>query len=76
MVTYYVASVAAVCITAVVTFFVAGRKYGKLETKVDMLIDLDKRFRSMETKFAGVAEDVAEIKGMFTLKLKGQDDNG
>jgi hypothetical protein len=67
---YYVASVIAVLVTFIVTLFVAGRKYGRLEEKVNMLIDLDGRFRSLESKFNLVSRDVSEIKGMFGLRLK------
>ena len=51
------------------SIFIAGYRWGSVKTRLDIM---ETGMATMATKdqLAGVKEDVAEIKGMFTMTLR------
>lgn len=66
-------SLAGVVFSLAGAVYVAGRRDGRRDTRIDFL---EEQFRSMansmatKEQLAGVKEDVAEIKGMFRMTLR------
>ena len=63
----------AVIVSTVLSVFIAGRRYGSLEERVNFLMDRFSRLEGMVPKIDLMADRLAKIEGMFTLTLRGED---
>lgn len=52
------------------SMFISGTKWGAMQQKVNTIETQTKDVASMNTDLAVVKHDLAEIKGMFTMKIK------
>lgn len=53
-----------------VSMFVSGTRWGRVEEKVNVIEKKTQNIDNMQTDMAVMKHDLAEIKGMFTMRLK------
>lgn len=64
----------AVILSTVLSVFIAGRRYGSLEEKVNVLMARSDGTTGMIAKVDFISDRLAKIEGMFTLTLRGKDE--
>jgi hypothetical protein len=52
--------------------FISGTRWGEMKGKVNTIEDRTRNFETVQLDMAVLKHDVAEIKGMFTMKIKSE----
>lgn len=65
-------SVVGLLLSIASAMFISGSRWGELKGKVNTIEDRTRNFETVQTDMAVLKHDVAEIKGMFTMKIKSE----